>query len=98
MNRTTSFVAPFLLGVGLTIALTVLSGAANPEEHKNTLDTQVLPIAGGLVLMLAINDHDKDRLYLYKFPTEKDGKVKLSGSIDLSAVGKKELPGKIDMD
>ena len=98
MNRIASFVTPFLLGVGLTIGLAVLPGAAEPQERENTLDTQVVPVAGGLAMLLAINDHDKNRLYFYNLPGKKDSKVELRGSVDLSAVGQEELPSELKSD
>ena len=99
MKNKVNFVMPFLLGVGLTIASITLLGAAASQEIENDRDTQIVPIAGGLALILAVNDHKTDRLYLYEIQNKKDGgKVELRGNIDLSATGKEQLPGEMDLD
>ena len=99
MKNKASFVMSFLLGVGLTIASIILLGAASPKEAMSNRDTQIVPIAGGLALILAVNDHETDRLHLYQIQNKKEGgKVLLKGSIDLSETGKDVLPGEIDME
>lgn len=99
MKNTVNCAIPFVFGVGFTIASIALLGAAAPQEVKSDRDTQIVPIAGGLALMLAVNDRKEDRLYIYKLQGKKDGgKAELRGSIDLSATGQEQLPGEIDMD
>jgi hypothetical protein len=99
MNRNTKFALPFILGVGLTTGLMLLLGAAAPQDPKTDRETQLVPIAGGLAIVLAITDQEKDKLYLYKLPAGKDGgNVELKGSIDLSATGQKQLPAELDLD
>ena len=114
MKTKFNFAIPFLLGVGITIASIISLGAATPatpEKTANDRDTQVVALAGGLAIMLAINDHTTDTLYLYQVEEEKEGgkeeggkddkkknvTVTLSGSIDLSATGKDQLPSSVDM-
>ena len=99
MKNTLNYAIPFFLGVGLTIASITLLGAAAPQEAKSDRDTQIVPIAGGLAMILAVNDHKEDRLYIYELQRKKEGgKVELRGSIDLSATGQEQLPGKFDLD
>ncbi len=99
MNRIASYVTPFICGVGLTIGLIVLSGATKPQEETSALNTQVVSVAGGAVVLLAINDHNKNQLYLYKLPSaDEEGNAKLLANIDLASAGKDELPAKISLD
>jgi len=86
----------FLLGVVCTAALVVLPGAAEPEHQPGELDTQIVPIASGLAMVLSITDHDAKRMYLYELPTKKEGKVVLRGNVDLSATGQEQLPAELD--
>ena len=93
MKRSINTVAPVLLGAVLTMAAMTFLGAAAPQEVHNGHDTQIVPVAGGMALLLAVNDREQDRLYIYNMVGDKEGdKVKLKGSIDLSATGKKLLP------
>jgi len=95
MNHNTKSALPFILGVGLTMGLMFLLGADAPEKREINRETQLVPIAGGLAIMLAVTDQEKDKLYLYKLG---DKKVELKGSVDLSATGQKQLPAELDLD
>lgn len=95
MHRPINYVAAFLVGVACTFALIALPGASKPGQQERRIDTQIVPIGGGLALMLSIHDHEKNRLYLYLLPLEKDGKVQLRGNVDLSASGQPQLPAEL---
>jgi len=97
MNRLISYLPSFLFGAACTIVLAMLLGAAGPDEQARWRDTQIVPIAGGIALMLSIHDHDKDRLYLYQLPVKKGGKVQLRGNVDLSATGQEQLPAELNI-
>ncbi|EMI54541.1 hypothetical protein [Rhodopirellula sallentina] len=93
MKSSLNFGAPLFLGAALTLVAMTILGAAAPQEANDGHDAQIVPIAGGMVLMLAVNDREEDRLYIYEMEGEKTGdQIKLKGSIDLSATGKELLP------
>ncbi len=97
-----AFLKPGLMfagGVAATLGLVALLGADNPPAAQpKPLDTQIVPIAGGMALVLSIHDRENNRLFLYQFPTRKDERVRLRGNIDLSATGKEELPAELKLD
>lgn len=87
----------FMGGVACTITLMAMLGADHPAAQNRQLDTEVIPIAGGMALVLSINDRANNKLYLYELPVKKDRPVNYRGHIDLSAVGQDTLPAQLNI-
>ena len=86
----------FFFGVICTLVVVVLLGAEGPGEQRQQVSTQIIPVMGGMGLLLSVTDHAEQHVYIFELPTKNDETVKLFGSIDLSATSQGTLPAELN--